>query len=451
MDFEIDLGRYFSALAHRWFWIVLAAALGAALAIAGSFMTPSRYAATSAVLLSPTRSQVTLDPRFVTNEAIDATARRQALLALAKSPAIETQIPSQTLKTLVPAGYTVGRIASQITVKAEGDLLQVSSTASSPQQAQALANAWALALVDYLNALQGNTGTPTTGNAQIRTATERYTAAQQAYEQFLGSSRRDELQQKIGETLQVISDTAQADQSRYRAYLAHVEQLESVLRDANALRAEIAANPAVGSDEKLAVLLLRTRAAGGEQPPVQLQVGQSVAAGDDGSATLTNLDGFIKALQTQIVDMRAAATKAAADLTSDTGPPGSGLDSSQREANYGRLLELRRQLEAEEGKRQLLQQERDITLEGLQVVRRKIAEEQVATVRPDAEVRLAAKAPMPEQPLKRYTLLLAIAGSFAGAMLGVIAVLLAELSGLGSLKPADQVMMDRRINSPSSS
>lgn len=450
MEDEIDLRPYLLAIVSRWRWIVLAAIIAAATASAISLLGPPTYTAAATVFLRATHSQVTLDPRFVTNEAIDAGAHRQGLLALAKSNLIQAQIPPETLKSLVSAGDVVGELASRIGVKANGDLLIISADAPTPEQARTLVDAWAAGFVKYANALQGNANVSTNGTEQVHTATERYATAERAYEQFLGTSHLYELQQRIAATSGVITNTQKAMQTSHTAALANVQRLESVLRDAEALRGEIAAGSSIGPSQKLATLLLRARASGGERLAVQLQVGQFGTPGNGEGVTVANLDAFIRALQMQIADNRTNATKIAAALTSNTLGSDSGVAPEQQAAYYTQLLDLRRQLEAEEGKRRLLEQERDVAIEGLQVVRRKLAEEQVAAVRPDAEVQLAGKAQLPDRPSSRHTLLLGVAGGLAGALIAIVGVLLVELGAI-AIPRSERRAPDRRANSPSSS
>jgi uncharacterized protein involved in exopolysaccharide biosynthesis len=450
MNDEIDLRPYLRALIRRWRWILLAALLGAVGAGLAALMQPTMFSSTASVFVRSTQSEVTLDPRFVTKDVADPIARRKTLLGFAKSPSVEMQIPRDVINRLAPSNYVVGMLASRISATSDGELIQITARDSTPEQARELADAWAIGFVSYANQLYGSGGGISDASARVREASDNYAAAQRAYEQFLGTSRIDELNQNIVATASVISETDQLDRSRQGAFLGGAQSLEFILRDAQALREELATGQQVKLGETLSALLLRARAAGGDLQ-IQLQVGQAGVAGQGEGPTVADLDAFIKSLQAQIADRRAAAAEIADALQKNVAPPNSSLRPEQRAAYFTRLLDLRRQLEVEEGKRLALKQDRDVALDALQVVRRKVAEEQVTAAQPGSEVRLASKALLPAQPNRPRTTMNALAGGVGGLVLGSIVVLLVELlSGRVTMgrRPAG---IERTANSPSSS
>ncbi|HEX6289122.1 MAG TPA: hypothetical protein VFZ66_08015 [Herpetosiphonaceae bacterium] len=152
---DVDLRPYMLAVARRWYWVVIGALLVAVIVAGVSMSLPKTYTATSSVLLfiRQTGSQVGVNEPIVRIETIDITARRQGLLALAQSDAIEAQIQPDVLKQLVPGGYQPGTLTRYISVRADGDLLKISASAASPEQARALADAWATTYVNYVKAL----------------------------------------------------------------------------------------------------------------------------------------------------------------------------------------------------------------------------------------------------------------------------------------------------------
>ena len=110
MDHEIDLQKYIRALAARWHWIMFVGLLAGIIAGVYTLLQPRMYVATAAVLLQGTRSNVTFDPRFVTNEEIDPDRRRQGLIALAASDIIEGEVRS----TLGAKEGEIGTLAKRI-------------------------------------------------------------------------------------------------------------------------------------------------------------------------------------------------------------------------------------------------------------------------------------------------------------------------------------------------
>jgi capsular polysaccharide biosynthesis protein len=154
---DIDLRPYLLAIVRRWPWIVGVALLAGALAAGAMAMQPKTYTAAASVLMfiRQTGSQVGVNEPLLTIETIDSNARRQGLLALAESQAIETRIAPDVLARVAPSGYKPGMIVDRqyITVDSRGDLLTISAEAQTPQQAQDLANAWATTYVDYVKTL----------------------------------------------------------------------------------------------------------------------------------------------------------------------------------------------------------------------------------------------------------------------------------------------------------
>jgi uncharacterized protein involved in exopolysaccharide biosynthesis len=152
---DIDLRPYMLAIAKRWYWVVASALLLAAIAAGVSTVLPKQYTATASVLLfiRQTGSQVGVNQPIVSIETIDIVSRRQGLLALAQSDAIEAQIQPDVLKQVASGAYRPGMLAQQIKVRAEGDLLKISAYGASPEQAQRLADTWATTYVNYVKTL----------------------------------------------------------------------------------------------------------------------------------------------------------------------------------------------------------------------------------------------------------------------------------------------------------
>ncbi len=147
MEQEIDVRQYIVAILRRWPWIVACALLAALIAFSVSMAMPKTYRATASMLvfIRQTGSQVGANDPVLKIETIDVAARRQGLIALAESETIEAQLPSDITQRAVAAPYRPGMIVQRelIEATAQGDLLEIEATAGSPEQAQALANAWA--------------------------------------------------------------------------------------------------------------------------------------------------------------------------------------------------------------------------------------------------------------------------------------------------------------------
>jgi uncharacterized protein involved in exopolysaccharide biosynthesis len=156
---------------------------------------------------------------------------------------------------------------------------------------------------------------------------------------------------------------------------------------------------------------------------------QASGISQEKEATLADLDALIVALEQEIAETRQKATELGKMLAAEGLAPGSSLTAEQRAAYFEELSALRQEREEEAGKLRRLEQERDLALDALQVVEKKLAEQRVAVFQPDAEVRLAGQALLPSRPDSHLVLYL-LAGGLAGLMLGILTALLIELTGL---------------------
>lgn len=154
---EIDIHPYLAEIVRRWYWIILGVLLTALPAAALLLLQPPTYSATSSVLMliRQTGSQIGLNQPLVSVETIDVGARRQGLLALSRNTAVESRLPQDVIDRIALANYRPGMFIQQnlIQVRADGDLINISAEATSPEQAKLLADAWATTYVEYVGTL----------------------------------------------------------------------------------------------------------------------------------------------------------------------------------------------------------------------------------------------------------------------------------------------------------
>lgn len=420
---EIDLRPYFNVIAKRWRLILASGLITALVAALVSLALPKAYTATAAVLIRPTYSQLAFDERFITEDSpLDpkSDSHIKALTALAASPAIETAIPASKLQQLAPEDYLPGDLSEDyISISSEGDLLLIEATGSSPEQARDLADTWAETFVSYANKLyseQGGAGGEL--EKQVEAANQRYQQAQRAYEEFLSTNRLPELGRQIEALTALLDESQKADREAYQRYLDRIRGLEMLLRDAEALRAHVGDGLDNNFGESLAALALRMRATGGEQLPIELQLSDPGAIASQ--ATLADLDLVIAQIKAQIADIKRAADAIAAALAYEQDASGS-LPPDQRAAHLETLRQLRQQHEHEASKERTLEQERNIAFEALQVLRRKLAEQQAAAINSDIRLRLAGRSLLPSRHSSPKLFINTFAGLFIGTLLGMAA------------------------------
>jgi capsular polysaccharide biosynthesis protein len=156
MEYEIDLRKYIAAILQRWRWIILCTLVAAISAAGLTYIQPRYYTAEAAVLMQirQTGSQVGLNGPILSIETIDIGARRQGLVALANSSAIEARLPTNVIQNVAPSKYRPGQLVGEhITGHINGDLLVISARARTAEQAKELADAWAATYVSYVNEL----------------------------------------------------------------------------------------------------------------------------------------------------------------------------------------------------------------------------------------------------------------------------------------------------------
>lgn len=438
---------YMRLAMQRWQWIVVPAILLAVIAAGLSLLRPRAFTATASLFFNPVRSEIALDERYVTTNSAaqigDLANRRRTLVELATSPAMVSEIPPASRRELGLADIAPGELSDKIMVDASADLIYITARDVDPERALRIANVWATAVVSVTNRLLAPVDQTEYMRGQLEAMRQRASEAQQRYEQFLGTSRIDAVSQQVLAVTELVSATLSQDVEHYNSLLERAASLEHVLRDAEALRGQLREGQRTNFGEQLAVLSLSARAAGGGELPVQLQLDQAAALSDDPAGTL---DTLIESLRSQIADVRGAAGRIGTSVGGQGISDSSGLTAAQRADYLQQLSALRQQEEELLGRRNMLEQERDIALDALEVAERKIAEQQVAVLQPSTDVRLTALAQDP-LPAGRGTVRNAILGGLLGSLLGGFALMTATFRNTGDERHRGTVG-ERRADSP---
>lgn len=154
---EINLRPYLASVGRRWHWIVIGAVLTCIVAAGVSLLLPKEYEATASLLVLIRESNIGIGPDgpLSTIETIDAQSRRQGMVALATSDAIESRLPQDFVATLDVDGYRPGRLLQDKRVQAyqNGELISFLATGPTAEEAQQLANTWARSFNDYAREL----------------------------------------------------------------------------------------------------------------------------------------------------------------------------------------------------------------------------------------------------------------------------------------------------------
>lgn len=244
---EIDLGRWAQAAARRWpamlaiFTVSIVAA--AALWWLSGQVGALAYQSSADVAIVRTTSELTFDERFTTTAGelpvTNIAARRSALLGLAGSPALAQAVIDELGGELGEMEQNPARLAAMVQAAlvtgngrpGDSDLIRVTATASSPEKAAAIAEAWARAFVQQANQVYGQVPDEMLGSIQQErtSAEENYNAAQAALQSFLAESRLDEVNRQATSLDAVVSALYDARRDSLDGVLGSMVQAEEQL------------------------------------------------------------------------------------------------------------------------------------------------------------------------------------------------------------------------------
>ena len=359
MEDEIDLRKYIAVLGRHWKLIAIITGTAVIVATLVSFLSPPIYEATSSLLITKVRAEIVLVPEYRTAAQQDSSSMRQALLALAKSPAVANQVIKQLGNELEPHEQKTSKMLAKIEVSSEGDLIRITAKSNNPQRAVTIANAWAESYKGYINELySGLLESSQELKSQADTAEKEYKEKQKALEDFIRDNRIAELSQQIND--------------------------KEILYDARLLREYIKSSPSSASStaNSLALVLLQTRAftslSGESQASTSLPSGPQISLGplSISDANLSAVDALISTLESR-----------------SGGKKGQSLAELHQDIRL-----LRAELEQETAQQREIEGARDIAWEAYTTVADKIVETEVAVQGQDGVIKIARFADEPISP-----------------------------------------------------
>ncbi|NNJ13436.1 hypothetical protein EKD04_024220 [Chloroflexales bacterium ZM16-3] len=431
MEQEIDLRPYIIAVLQRWRLILSCALILMVAGITITAIPKQRSSASADVLIVPSTSQVTLDPRFQTtngSQASNPTTQRQALVNLASSSIIAGKV----LKELGESSGSDGidptqSLINQVSVSSTSDLLQITVSDPDPARALKIAEAWGQAyeglVADIYTSSQFRTDLL---DSELEAAQQRYDSAQRSLETFLSSGQIIQVKNQVGQLNDLLSGSNQAQQTLYTDYLTRTGQLDLILEDAQTLRDQASAQGTSSFAQNFAALLLRARTVDSAALTFQLNAGDlSSGEATTGSATV-DLDQLISVISERRDQLRDQANQIASAIASNTGTT-TGIDATTRQGYIDQLAALNSTYEQLRAQQDLLTQQRDLARDTLMLVARKRDEQQVARSSPQIEVRYVSANLDPKPSLVSRALLSGIAAGAIGLVLGVILALLLDV------------------------
>jgi uncharacterized protein involved in exopolysaccharide biosynthesis len=404
LEETIDLRPYLVALRKKWLLILACTLLAGVGAYIVALFIPPVYEAEVNVAIVKSGVTLNLEPRFRTDldVTVDQVARRRSLTTIVKSPEIAIEVSKHKLigEQLSSAEREPNKLLATVSAVSEGDLIRIRVGASTGEKAALIANVWAQAYEDRVNAIYGETGISL---AEIQPQTEAakrdYDKQEAALVAFLSNSTFNQLEYQATQKKQRLEDLRVLE-----------NQLDRLLSDAVALRKRVAArtsNTTAGDDLAAFLLEASTFSAGSTSSsagssavelPVDLQISiNQLTANGSVAEKLNNLDILITALEDRRKTLQAGV-----------------VTQLQQE-----LSQLQAQFEQQSAKKQELTQARDLAWSTYTTLANKSAEVNVTTVSKSKLVRIAVPAAVPQDPIwpKRglSTLVASLLGFIAGA------------------------------------
>lgn len=455
MEEGTDLRQYVVVLVKHWKLIILATFLAALVAALFCFITPPVYEATASVAIVKSQSQIVFNPEFLTLseeemsargiQTVDLGERRKALASLVVNSAIASQVIEELGSYLsqeeqnpsILLGMVEGKVGGE-----KGDLIDIVVSSRDPEKAARIANAWAKAYEEHVNALYGTSPTaPAAVRQQLEDAGKEYEEREQALVDFMAENEIDELNVLIDEKLNIIKGQISSRNSVFDEQisqkietLAHYYDkqslLQRVLRDARMLR-EVANTGGASSSttNALAVLLLKAEAftsSGGLPGNLQLQLGALTGLDQGGGAQASDLEALIGTLESELTELETSIQDLSRELLKNegydflyTGFPTAEPLSPVIKKLHDEVDALRADLEKEEAEQRELTRARDLAWDTYSTLADKATEVEIAADVGGSQVRFAAPAvpPLsPAGPKKKQSIALAAA---VGLMIGV--------------------------------
>jgi uncharacterized protein involved in exopolysaccharide biosynthesis len=398
MEEEIDLRIYIEVILRYWKWIVGLAVLAAVVAFVFSSLQAPTYEAEAVVLVTEPRYQLQFDSRFRTDEVQPA---YKAFPTLATSDSVlQGVLDTYALSTDAHNSLSLRQLAGVVEASSEGDpslvLLKVRS--DDPENAAAIANAWADTLVKQGNRIYGGGEEDVTFfEKQVAQAEQALDEAEAALIEFQAHNQNSIIQAQLESLNQTQID-----------YLTNQRTIVYIIQDIQGLRAQMVDQPgdqATSLADGLITLLLQIKAFDAEAlTPVQLQVDSNESLSDK---TLAEQIAFLDDL---VVTLQAKSAE---------------IDTKLNELEP-KILELQKELQVLTTEDDRLTQARDLARETYLTLARKLDEARITVQETNGMLQVGSYAAVPEKPVAPRKLFNIVVAGMLGLMMGIVGAFAVE-------------------------
>lgn len=441
-DDEIDLRPYLLALIRHWWQIGLLIIILSATAYLYTNRQPRIYKATATMLLTRTRSNLSLAEQFPTvTDPVDTRSRMDALLSLTQSDALAAETLQVVGDILPEESRNIEAIKNRVSVTSQGDTILVSATAQNPETAAEIANTWAYQAVQDINLAYSGEQPLAEIQVQMETARQDYQTAQSDLETFIQTNRISLLEKQMTEAETLLSSLTSERAWKISYYTNRMQSMENLIVQAEALKKQIQGgikSNSGGLGDALAVLRVRATALGisevNTQPPMDtkqssstidvsttsgnqplmldLQLNDLTTLLDDPANYAADLDTVIQLAD----DEQSKAQNTLDELTQQV--LGESTDSTIQ-SSAAALQNIATELENQNARQKELTSQRDLAWEAYQAMAEKVTEIK-NTAQSDYQVTLASQAIAPQKPTSSNTMRNTLAAGAIGLILGCL-------------------------------
>lgn len=211
----IDLGRYIEVLFRQWQLILGAMLICVLAAVWITTQQPESYQARALVASTKTLTAASFGslietlPEEQISGAFNLAARLGSYVQLVQNPAIAEDVLAEMGDRLTPGEQDVGALLRMVSgeLAEQSDAIEITVTHRDPVMARDIANAWAGAYVDHVNAIYAGGGSEeslSSIRAQAAEAKAEYDRAQADLEVFLSDNRAGQYERQIVENKSMI-------------------------------------------------------------------------------------------------------------------------------------------------------------------------------------------------------------------------------------------------------
>lgn len=428
MENEVDLRRYINVLIKHWKLIVSFAVAAALVSGLFSFLLLDPvYQANAGVIITAARLEMTLEPKYKTLlEGMETNDR--ALVALAKSNAVASQVINRLGESLEPRERWVDTLLENVQVRQEGSVIEISVKSDDPEKAAAIANAWGETYESFVNSLYSeNPLSSAVVQIQADGAKKEYDQRQEALVKFANDNRIDEIQWQIAEREAIISSLVsgkltavtaalnkqtEANLQTLTDYYTARTRLRRLLTEAGSLQHRIELGSSSSSSaaaNSLALLLLQTSAFTSSaelRVDLQMSVEQLTASSARREQQLNDLAALISTLETRLQQTNSEIDKKSSELLQSKGHdfvvptlPEDTLLLQTINNFQQEVKRLKGQLEREKARKRELEAAMNLAWDTYNTLIRKGAEVSVMALTQVTVVRFAMPAIVPRSPI----------------------------------------------------